>query len=386
VNWDRTKQLTRQLVAQAGPDPSPSAAGARDTADAIRLAQTWLDQAGVATAESQSAAWSRAEWVEAAMPALRQITEPIVTNFADALFAMNAGDDLPPEIAQLQSMMAPMIRASAGTMYAGHLAQAMAKLATEVLSGTDSGLPLIEANRIALLPGNITAFGEGLGQSLDDVLLFCALRETARQRLFTNVAWLSGQILALLEHYAREIVIDSEALRDTVDFGSPESMTPQKLAEASEQLQGKLFAPTRTPEQAGVLERLETLLALTEGWVDTVTAEAAAPWLTNLTALTESMRRRRAVAGPGETFLKSLVGLELRPKRVRDAANLWAMLSKERGPQGRDAVWHHPDLIPTPADLDDPIGFVKGESAHQAEDQIDADLRRLLDGWDSTES
>jgi hypothetical protein len=66
---------------------------------------------------------------------------------------------------------------------------------------------------------------------------------------------------------------------------------------------------------------------------------------------------------------------------MRDAANLWAAVREARGLDGRDAVWAHPDLVPTPADLDDPLGFVAGDTAadETSEDDFDAALAELLD-------
>jgi uncharacterized protein (DUF2342 family) len=54
-----------------------------------------------------------------------------------------------------------------------------------------------------------------------------------------------------------------------------------------------------------------------------------------------------------------LVGLELRPRRLREAATLWQTLSDRRGIDGRDAIWSHPDLLPTTDDLDDPVGWAE---------------------------
>jgi Zincin-like metallopeptidase len=67
---------------------------------------------------------------------------------------------------------------------------------------------------------------------------------------------------------------------------------------------------------------------------------------------------------------------------MRDAANLWAALRDARGVDGRDAVWSHPDLVPTSADLDDPLGFVAGESRSEGEENADFDtaLEELLKG------
>lgn len=75
----------------------------------------------------------------------------------------------------------------------------------------------------------------------------------------------------------------------------------------------------------------------------------------------ETMRRRRASGGPAEQTFATLIGLELRPRRLRDAARLWASLTDARGVDGRDGLWAHPDMLPTASDLDDPDGFVHHE-------------------------
>jgi len=116
--------------------------------------------------------------------------------------------------------------------------------------------------------------------------------------------------------------------------------------------------PEETPEQQRALRRLETLLALVEGWVDTVVAAAAGDRLPGLPALTETMRRRRATGGPAEQTFATLVGLELRPRRLRDAATVWGAMAAQHGTAARDRLWSHPDLLPTPEDLDEPLDFV----------------------------
>jgi hypothetical protein len=75
------------------------------------------------------------------------------------------------------------------------------------------------------------------------------------------------------------------------------------------------------------------------------------------------------------------VGLELRPRRLREAATLWASLKEERGTEGRDAIWHHPDLLPTGEDLDDPQGFSARRKLAEASDtEVDDALQKLLNG------
>ena len=96
----------------------------------------------------------------------------------------------------------------------------------------------------------------------------------------------------------------------------------------------------------------------------------------------EAVRRRRAAGGPAESAFAALVGLELRPRRLRDASALWGALRSRKGQQARDAVWSHPDLMPTAADLDDPLGFQEGSipaSQTLTDDEFDAALADLLD-------
>ena len=59
---------------------------------------------------------------------------------------------------------------------------------------------------------------------------------------------------------------------------------------------------------------------------------------------------------PAEQTFATLIGLELRPRRLRAAADLWRNLESSRGVEGRDALWAHPDLLPSSSDLDDPRG------------------------------
>jgi len=66
---------------------------------------------------------------------------------------------------------------------------------------------------------------------------------------------------------------------------------------------------------------------------------------------------------------------------LRDAATLWAALKEERGIEGRDDVWNHPDLLPTPEDLDDPAGFsARRKLLDASEAEVDEALQKLLSG------
>src|SRR4051812_20842803 len=386
VNWDVTKDTARKTVASLGADPTPTAAQQRAINEAVSIAEVWLDEAMTFPRVSTSvAAWSRAEWVENTMGVWRRLVEPVASHIADAMEgALSFGDDEAgaiPGMAGMEQMLRPMLRSSGASMFGLQLGQGLGQLAAEVVGATDIGLPLSEPGHVALLPTNVAAFGEGLEQSSTDVTLYLALRECARQRLFASAGWLRAQMLTLVEQYASGITIDTSALEEAVG-----QIDPSNLSELASTLEGGLFEPQKTPEQLATLERLETMLALVEGWVDEVVTQATAQLMPSATALAEAVRRSRAAGGPAEETFATLVGLELRPRRMRDAANLWAALRDARGVDGRDAVWSHPDLVPTSADLDDPLGFVAGDTRTEDEGKADFDaaLEELLKG-ESTE-
>jgi putative hydrolase len=383
VNWEVTKDTARKTAASLGPDPTPDAGQQRAITEAVELAEVWLYQATAFPRVSTSiAAWSRAEWIEQTMPVWRRLVEPVALHIADAMEgALNFGDTEEaaglPGMAGMEQMLRPMLRTSGASMFGLQLGQGLGQLATEVVGATDIGLPLSEPGHVALLPTNIKAFGEGLEQSSSDVTLYLALRECARQRLFASAGWLREQMLTLVEQYASGITIDTSALEQAVS-----QLDPSNLEELSSSLEGGLFEPQKTPEQLATLERLETMLALVEGWVDDVVTQATAEWMPSAPALAEAVRRARATGGPAAETFATLVGLELRPRRMRDAANLWAALRDARGMEGRDAVWSHPDLVPTSADLDDPLGFVTGDTRSESQENpdFDAALEKLLEG------
>jgi putative hydrolase len=380
VNWVFAKEMARKVVAALGPDPTPSSRQRHDIADSVHLAELWLNDATVFPAVSAPpAAWSRAEWVENTMATWQTMVEPIVTTIASSLgevMTKRLSDE--PEMAGMQQMFQPMLQQSASSMFGVQFGQALGKLGTEVVSATEVSMPLLTRPQVALLPTNLAAFGEGLDIPERDVMLYLSLREAARQRLFADVGWLGPQLVAFVQHYAREITVDLSALEESFDGMGGEPVSMDDLAQLGSEMSKSLFSPQRTPEQAEVLGRLETLLALVEGWVDDVVAQATIHFMPTAGPLAETVRRRRATGGPAEQVFASLVGLELRPRRTRDAANLWAALRSARGVDGRDAVWHHPDTMPSAHDLDDPLGFVSGDS-HHGNDDLDAELAKLLD-------
>lgn len=364
VNWDLAKNIARHAVAAEG-DPSVSGTESGAVVEAMRLADLWLDDATTfPSGVQQVSAWSRAEWIEATLPVWSQLCDPIAKRAVESM-----GQVVPDEMQAVAGPLLGMVKQMGGMMVGQQTGQAIGALAREVIGSTDVGLPLGPTGTAALLPRNVTAFGEGLGIPDDQVRLYLALREAAHHRLFEHVPWLRTHLLTTVEDFARGITVDMSRLEESLS--DMDLSDPQKVQEALSG--GALLQPEETPQQRAALTRLETALALVEGWVATVTDAACADRLPGAGALAEAVRRRRATGGPAERTFATLVGLELRPRRLREAAALWTALAEARGTDGRDAVWGHPDLLPRADDLDDPQAFVRRST------EADIDISELTD-------
>lgn len=373
VNWQMAHDIARQVAAEGG-DPSVSEAQQRQVAEALRTADLWLDRVtDLPSATARTYAWSRAEWVEQTLPTWKGVVEPVAESAGEAISRAMAGQ-APPELQGMLSGALPMLRQMGGAFFGAQLGQALGALAREVIGGSDVGLPLLPGGRAALLPVNVAAFGAGLDLPEDEVRLYLALREAAHARLFTGVGWLRANLMGAVAEYARGIRIDTDAIEEAVRGIDPAD--PEALQNA---LSSGMFEPERTPAQQSTLDRLETALALIEGWVDEIVHAAARGSLPHAEALRETVRRRRATGGPAEHTFASLVGLELRPRRLREAAAVWAALTQARGVGGRDALWAHPDLVPTADAFADPAGFATPPAASDADTELDAALAAILD-------
>ncbi|WP_165367603.1 zinc-dependent metalloprotease, partial [Phytoactinopolyspora endophytica] len=80
----------------------------------------------------------------------------------------------------------------------------------------------------------------------------------------------------------------------------------------------------------------------------------------------------RAAGGPAEETFATLVGLQLRPRKLREAAALWAAAREARDVAGRDALWAHPDMMPSAEDLADPTAFLDRDNVVDVSELEDA--------------
>ena len=324
VNYDLAGQLARQQLAAT----TSSLTGAQRAAvsDAVKLAELWLDAAtDFPAGATETKAWSASEWVDASLPTWKRLCDPVAQRVSGAWL-----EAMPEEMRTAAGPMLAMLGQMGGLAFGSQLGHGLAQLAAEVLTSTEIGIPVGPDRVAALLPENVEKFTRDLDRPASEVMIFLAAREAAHHRLFTHVPWLKERLLGAVEQYARGIRVDSSRIEELARGHRPVA-TPRPSRRPCSRA---CSTPETTPEQKAALARLETLLALVEGWVDAVVADAVGERLPGAEALRETLRRRRASGGPAEQTFATVVGLELRPRRLRAAAELWRLLGEQRGIDG----------------------------------------------------
>jgi putative hydrolase len=370
INWDLALQQGKAFAARTSQAPAPAQRASLE--QALGIAELWLGEATfISELTTTPRLFSRSEWVAGTMPIWTQLAEPVATSISNSLAAV-LEEQAPEEMSGMIEGASKIMRNVGGTLFAMQLGQVVGQLSTEVVSGGDVGIPLFVDQQAVLVPQNVAEFGEGLDIETDQIQLYLAVRELAHARLFRHAKWLRLHLLTSITEFARGIHIDTtrlEELASDFDPGNPEELRQAMVSGA--------LIPPKSEQQLAALGRLETMLALIEGWVDVVTAQATKR-LPASGAIAETVRRRRAAGGPAESAFSTLVGLELRPRRLREAAAMWQSVTDAVGAQRRDDLWSHPDLLPSSEDVDDPAALIArladGATDHDDVDQAIEDL------------
>jgi len=375
VSRETIREIARNFIAAQ----SEIAVGSVDLAqsqEAFDIANTWLDGATAfpALTRGTQTVWSRREWLEASLDGWQKLVEPLAQGMATALtnILSESGVESAPEMAAVT----PIMRAFMGSLIASQLGQSVGHLAITVTGSNDLALPLFspqvdpsaqigfaptsfERIQPHLLPQNILTWSEGLEIAPEEVRIYLALREAAAARLFAHTPWLPAYINELISEYGKGIRIDVQTIQNqaesAMNSGELDLNNPQSISFAINQ---GMFTPEQTPKQEAALHKLEMALALIEGWIDHVTSLAGSSRLPSFAALHEMSRRKRATAAPTQQLFKTLLGLEISPRQMRECAHFWSEVNELEGLAERDHRWENEALLPTSADLNDVEKFI----------------------------
>jgi len=339
--------------------------------NAFEISEVWLNEAtAFPAAPTDPTAASRLDWVNETIVGWHKTMEPLaaglsaaISNLLDQAMTAQAGES--PEGAPPIEMITMMLRSFIGTMIATQLGQSIGTLSTTVTGAHDVGLPLLDPARAIVIPENIELWAAELEIAKSEVFIYHALRESAVARLFANNPWLVSYIQSAVVEYGKGINIDIDAIQRQAQEAFEKAQ--ENMGDGAAQgdamgfaLDSGIFTPEESPAQKVALLKLETVLALIDGWTDEVSALAAGDRLPAIEQLRETLRRRRASAAPAQQLFSSMLGLQVSPKLTREASAFWKKIREVKSISERDQIWS--GLLPTADDLLDPEKFLASTS------------------------
>lgn len=395
LSREMIRDISKKFLSAHGELPI-SIADLTATQEAMNIADLWLNEATVfpPLPMSDNCALSRRDWIDSTLDGWEEIARPLVEGMSDAMAGMlkdNLGDD-GISLNQLgsesgfnlpglnlpgfnlpgfnlngmqipQSLLTSIMGTFMSSLISTQLGQTIGSLSTTVTGGNDVALPLSKEIRPALIPQNVANWGSGLGIDESEIRIYLALRELAAARLFVSAPWLREYIKNAIASYGKGIRVDitaiTEQAQEAMSSGDLDPANPESLTLA---LSGGMFTPAETPTQKAALENLETVLALIDGWVDSVVTLAAQNRLPSLNQLRETQQRRRATKSPTQELFATLVGLEVSPRRTREAIAFWEKIVELKDIKSRDEIWDESFLLPRADQLGDAEGFLKSRT------------------------
>jgi putative hydrolase len=364
VNWDLATKTASDLANKGS--VATRTALETEVQNAFDMARLWLGQVTEFQNSQASKNLSRGLWVQDAIPLFRELSEPVAAGMAKAI-SENLQAVMPEELSGMAAPAAKFLKNAGAAMFAMQLGQAIGKLSQSVLTNSEVGIPL--STRPGFVLQNLDEFLSGLETSKSEMLIFLATRELALSALYASNKWLREQLIAQVREFAAGLRIDTDSVQDLASQVDPNDPSTFNIVIES----GALITP-RTEEQELALVRIETMLALVEGWADAV-AQKAAERLPNINQLAELLRRHQAVGASQKTFA-TLLGLELKPRLQREAMAMWKAVGSELSDGAVDELWKHPDQLPSSEEIKDPQLLI--QRLHGGGDDFDAELRKLL--------
>ena len=370
------KNIVRDTAKKFTTAQGSSPVGANDVAEieqAFSIAELWLDEATFfpRSPNSGNIALARTDWVDTTLAGWQTSVEPLAVGLSTAIGELlkqasfgeaEAAETPSGEQAPMQipvGMIAALLNSFIGSLIATQLGQAIGGLAGTVTGAHDVGLPLVDSAYPTLVPQNIKEWATDLDIPLDEVRIFQALREAAVARLFAHNPWLVSYIRTAITDYGKGINIDMDAIQEQAQraLESGNGFDPSNPESFTIALNEGIFTPQESPAQRDALTKLETVLALIDGWSEEVVALAAGDRLPNIAALQETLRRRRATSAPTQQLFSSLLGLQVSPRLAREATVFWKQVRELKDVQSRDHIWS--GILPTAEDLLNAESFMK---------------------------
>src|SRR3954452_10738269 len=130
--------------------------------------------------------------------------------------------------------------------------------------------------------------------------------------------------------------------------------------------EGGLMYLVQTREQRELMDRLQPVMAVIEGYSEHVMDALGASLVPGYEKLREAMERRRNSRSAPERLLQKLLGLDLKMRQYEQGKRFCDAVVDEGGIAPLNRAWRSAGPIPSPADLNAPPSWVARIAGHSA--------------------
>jgi coenzyme F420 biosynthesis associated uncharacterized protein len=284
----------------------------------------------------------RGQWVEANLATLRRVLQPV----AEKVVRRRAWQDQRPVATAMRSGTRALTGAQAGTLL-GYIGQ-------RVLGQYDLPVPGPEAaeGTVWYVVPNIVQAERRHGFRPAHFRLWIALHETTHRRQFRGVPWLSGHIHGLLDEYLGSVEVDDEALR--------------RLARRAQSVARRAIAGDRielldfllTPEQRGIVDRMQAAMSVLEGHGEWVMEQLGARLVPGHDVMHRVLRERRDAGTPADRFFQQALGFRQKLDQYSAGERFLRHLHRRGGMAAVNHVFSAAEALPTKDEVRHPDRYL----------------------------
>ena len=332
VNWRLGREIAESVAGQAEPIEPWLAEEYQELAAAAALriaAASSLDvaPAGVEIMDPRT-------WASTTVDAFGYLAEPV----AERLGAAAAGP-----LGGAIPLGAALMGLQMGTV-TGFMAQ-------RVLADFDIGIPTGEDRGAVFVVSNVEDLASEHGLDARQTRLWVAMHEVTHDAVM-SLPWAREHFLMLVHEFVEGLEPNPDGLMGGMD-----------LLQDPEELRRLVERPGETPglfvNQGGgeAVDRMQAFMAVVEGYGDRMIDTGAAGMIPEADHIRRTLDERRAGPSGSEQMLDGLIGLQLRQADYRLGAVFCAEVSRRWGDEALERVWDGPEMLPTAAELQDPVGW-----------------------------
>ena len=348
VAWDLAAKVATRV---AGRDPFADsyhyASLEPDFAELTALAEDLVaDATGLRplTGPARARVTDRAGWVDANIASFRRLLRPVLDRLGSRL----------AETAD--SPVGRVVQPLGSAVTGAQLGALLGWMSTRVLGQYD--LLLMEEERpedqdiVYYVGPNVLALEKRYAFPPREFRLWIALHEVTHRAQFTGVPWMRDHFVGLVEASVAAADPDParfvEALRRVIEM----------VRRGRNPLDDGLVALLATPEQAGVLDRVQGLMSLLEGHGDVTMDRAAGALIPSAERFSRVLRQRRQETRGLTRVLQQAIGLEAKLRQYEAGERFIAAVEGHGGPALLDRAWEAPDRLPDLAEIRDPQRWI----------------------------